>query len=320
MMFPSLLNPRGLVQTPAGMVYGAAGQTIIPVHSSGPGSLSDAPAWYNENGRTSVQAALSLCRSGRGDIIQLLPGHSETIGADAWSNLAATGVTVRGPDFGPPATLTWSVAGSTLLMDVADFTIDGRDNLIMQMEPTTGTVTVAAPITISAARCKILNCRMNAGTDANNKVTIAVTVNTASDVLLQGIRLYSAVAATATTFFRFTAADKLRMADCFISGATTSATVGPIQFLTTASVDIFMNRLTILHTLASSQNAISFMTGDKGYADYLRLGVLNNAAGNLVINNAAGAISGSSLMQFGADVCVTNDVSETGAKMTAVSA
>lgn len=318
-MYASLLNPRGLIQTPGGLIYGAAGQTIIPVHNLGPGSLSDAPAYYNENGRTSVQAALSLCRTGRGDIIQMLPGHTETIGADAWSNLAATGVTVRGPDYGPPAVLTWNAAGSTMLFDFADFTLDGRDNTILQMEPTTGTVNVAAPITISATRCSLRNVRCMAGTDANNKTTIPITV-TGTFCTLQGISLFSAVAATMTTAIRMTGADKLKILDCYLNAATTSATVGLIQGLTTVSLDIYLARLTILHTLASSQNAIAFMNGDKGYGDYLRIGVLNNAAGNLIINNAAGGISGSTLMQFGENVCITNDVSETGAKMTAVSA
>lgn len=322
-MVPSVYNPSGPIQLPGAMVYASPGCKIIPVHNSGPGNLDDAPAWFNDEGRTSVQAALTNVRSGRGDIIYMLPGHAETIPADAWSNLGSkTGVRILGPGFGPPAVLTWSVAGSTLLMDAADLIIDGQNNLTMQMEPTTGTVTVTAPITISAARCKLLNIpRMLAGTDANNKVTIAITTTAAADDLEIGnCHLFSATAAEATTFMQFVGADRLNLHDVTVYGASSAVGVGVIRFLTTASTDIRIDRVRLQNRKAASETAFTGMAGLTGMVDNLHLGVLANAAAQLVIGGANSALLLPGSLQFGANVFVTNDAAETAAKMTPVSA
>src|SRR5688572_16854085 len=72
---------------------------------------------------TSVNAALGACVSGRGDVIYVLPGYTESIGAaDAWAGLTATDVTVIGMGRGTNRpTFTWTVTASTVLFDVANF-------------------------------------------------------------------------------------------------------------------------------------------------------------------------------------------------------
>lgn len=321
-MTPSVVKLSGLAQIGDGLVYGHGGPKVIVVHHSGPGNLDDAPPWFHENGRTSVQLALDLCRSGRGDIVQMLPGHAETIGADAWSNLGTkTGVRVLGPAFGPPATLTWSSSSSTLLMDAADFVIDGQNNLTLQMEPTTGTVTVTAPITISAARCKLLNARCMAGTDTDNKVTIGITSTAnADDLEIGGIHMFSATAAEATTFMQFVGADRLYFHDNVIMGATSAVSVGVVRFLTTASTHIRMLRNTLKNFKAASETVLTGMAGCNGFVDDLHLMALANGAAQLVIGGANSAILLPGDLQFGANVFVTNTTAETAAKMTPVSA
>jgi len=267
-MVPSVLTPSGPVEIP-GFVFARTGAKIIPVHHSGPGNLSDAPAWYAEDGRTTIQAALDLCRSGRGDVVQLLPGHTETIsGADAWSNLGTkTGVTIRGPGFGPPATITWATATTTALMDAADFVIDGGPNrgIILQMEPTTGSVNVAAPITVSAARCKILNTRQFFGTDANNKVTIGITTTAGADYFeYSGNHAIGATAAECTTFLQIVGADGLRMFNNVIEGATSAVGVGIVRFATTASLNIWLENNTYINRKALSTCAVTGLAGVSG--------------------------------------------------------
>src|SRR6185369_560361 len=105
-------------------------------------------------------------------------------------------------------------------------------------EPTTGSVNVAAPITVSAAGCSIANCRINCGTDADNKVTIGVTVSGAADFQFTGNQVRGAAAATCTTFLRLTNSANPVVQNNDIVCGTTAAAVGPIQVLTTACTGI----------------------------------------------------------------------------------
>ncbi|HYE97437.1 MAG TPA: hypothetical protein VEJ18_00945 [Planctomycetota bacterium] len=312
MPFAQAFNPSGPVAMP-GAVYANLGAKIVPVHHSGPGNLSDAPAWFDEEGRTGINDALSLVRSGRGDIIQLLPGHAQNIAAaDALSNLGTkTGVTILGPFVGPPAVLTWTAATSTLLMDAADFVIDGgpNKNIILNMDPGTGTVNVAAPITISAARCKIRNCRIRMGTDANSKVTIGVTTTAAADDLeIAGNIVYGATAAEATTLFQFVGADRLHFLDNEVVGATSAANVGVIRFLTTASTDIKMFRNVLRNNKAASSVVVTGLASNSGEVDQLFMTCLNNNAADLT-----GAWATVADITFGRQCYVANTIGERAA-------
>src|SRR5678816_2916158 len=126
---------------------------------------------------TTVNTALAQCVSGRGHVIYVMPGYTETIGAaDSWSSLGTTtDVTIIGMGRGTNRpTFTWSTTGSTVLFDTANFRLH---NCNLNLEPTTGSVNVAAPITVTGSGCAITNCWIAAGTDANNKVTIGITVS-----------------------------------------------------------------------------------------------------------------------------------------------
>lgn len=207
---------------------------------------------------TTVNAALAACGTGRGDIIYLLPGYTETIsGADQWSNLAAkTDITIVGMGHGANRpTITWSVAGSSVLFDSGSF---GITNCILKLEPTTGTVTVTAPITVSAPGCFIDNCRINTGTDANNKVTIAITTTSgASDFVFTNNQVRGAATATMTTFLRCVGLANPVITNNDIVCGTTSAAVGPIQELTTACTGINIDSNRIHNNAASSTACIT---------------------------------------------------------------
>jgi len=206
---------------------------------------------------TTINSALAQVVSGRGDIIYVLPGYTETISAaDQWSNLGtATDVTIVGMGHGSNRpTLTWSTNSSTMLMDSAGFSIT---NMILQLEPTTGTVNVAAPITVSANSCAITNCRINCGTDANNKVTIGVTVTGANDFVFTGNQVRGAALATCTTFLRLTNCANPVIQNNDIIAGTTAAAVGPIQELTTACTGVLIDSNWVQNNAASSTACIT---------------------------------------------------------------
>ncbi len=268
------------------------------------------PPGLRERLAASVNQALQYCVAGRGDVVVALPGHIETISAaDGWSNLvAATRIIGVGHGNARP-TITWSAAASSLLLNVANASIE---NMVLQLagDPAATTaLTVAAPITASAAGCAIRGCRVNAGVDADQLVTIGVTTTAAADDFsFEGNRLYSATAAEATTFMQFVGADRLRFNGNHIVGATSAVAVGCVRFLTTASLDIEMLGNIIRNNKAASEQAVTGMAGLTGEVDHLYMTVLSNAAAALT-----GAFSTPASLTFGRQCYVANTIAERAA-------
>jgi len=243
--------------------------------------------------------------SGRGDTIYCLPGYTETIGAaDAWSNLAATDVTLVGLGRGANRpTLSWTVAGSTVLFDTASFRMN---NFILALEPTTGSVNVAAPITVSAAGCAILNCKIAAGTDANNKITIGVTTTAAATDFEFGWNIVRGAAlATMTTFLRLVGVANAYIHDNDIICGTTSAAVGPIQELTTACTGANISYNVVQNNAASSTGCITMdLASTTGW-------IANNFCRNMTDGNNAQIVVTSGAVQLFQNFGVNNN-NETG--------
>lgn len=266
-MYGQFFNPPVQFQSfPTGVDTGAVqviptGTNTFYVRSTGAADY-DPPAL---TGRifTTLNAALGQCRSGRGDVVLVLEGHTESITtADQMSNLVAN-TKIIGRGFGNERpTFTWTTATSSFLFDVANTSLQ---NCILQMEPTTGTVNVAAPITVSAAGCSIVGCRIKCGTDANNKVTIGITTTAAADQFsFVGNRVFGAAAATCTTFLRLVGADDCEIAWNEITCGTTAAAVGVIQCLTTASTNISIHDNMLFNSATSSTAALTGMAGITG--------------------------------------------------------
>lgn len=252
------LRIDGATEIFPGYVVIPTGGKVIYVHSSGASALDQLPAGMpgNPDGFfTSIQSALATVRNNRSDNIIALPGHAETIAsADAWSNLGSNGgVNIYGLGEGNnQATISWTTATSTVLFDQPNLRLDG---FRLNMEPTTGTVNVAAPITVSAAGCRIRNNRIYFGTDANNKVTIGITTTAAADdFTFEDNQAYGAALATCTTFLRIVGGARARIQRNTIIGGTTAAAVGVIQNLTTAATNACICN-NILHNNAASSTA-----------------------------------------------------------------
>lgn len=309
---------RGL-RTELGTLTPPGGQVVAYVHASGVARLGgSAPGMPPV--LTTLNAALKLCTSGYGDTVMVLPGHTENISAaDQMSNLVA-GTRIIGLGEGQNRPIfTWTIAGSTFLFDVANVVLE---NCILNMDPGTGTVSVAAPITVSAAGCALLNCKVRVSTDANSKATIPVTTTAAGDdFTIAGCEIYGATAGEVTTVIRAVGADRLKILDSYIVAATSAVGIGCIQFLTTASLDVLIKNVIVRNNKAASTAAITGLTGTTGFADNLIMGTLANAAQQLVLGDAAGAWSANADgMMFGLGVGVVNLAGEAAARATPLSA
>lgn len=293
---PMEVSPGNVLVPGGGLVHfvhasGASGLDLLPT-----GMASPSPGGFF----TSVNAALGSCRANRGDTIICLPGHTENLGVAAWPNMVA-GVRVRGLGTnGNRPAFTWNAAGSTLPISVANFAIEGCTLYLAGQNTVNGpALTVAAPITISAAGVEINDCDVWWGFDADQIVGIGITTTAAADFMkFNRNRCYAETAAVpTTTFLRLTGTDNLEMDGTFIIGPGSTTGIGPVQMLTTASLKAKIINSQFQSTLAASTLAFTGMAGCTGQVYNCGFGVL--AAGNglttgtgLQVNNSWTAVAG----------------------------
>lgn len=313
-----MYNIAAGLRTEFGTMLPPGGKIAAYVHHSGAGITDDQE--IVKRLRPSVAAAASLCRAGKGDAIVVLPGHTESFAvADSVPNLVA-GTLILGAGYGTNRpTFNWTAAGSTCLLNVANVTIA---NCQLNLDSGTTTATVAAPITVSAAGCRLIGNSIRMGTDADSNVTIGITTTAdADDFEMIGNFIYGATAAETTTMIQFVGADRLKFIGNTVIGATSSVAVGVIRFLTTASLDILMLDNRVYCTKAASTAAITGMTGTTGIVDHLLMGTLANGANQLVLGHADGAwADNADGMIFGLNVGVVNLAGEAAARATPLSA
>lgn len=258
-------------------VWIPAGEVVGYVHSSGvqDGYHPD----VNSRLFASLNAALAGCRASQGDIVVVLPGHTENVDAvDDWSNLVAGTVVVGLGHGNLRPTFTWSVATSTALLNVANVLMS---NLIFKMAGPSGStaLTVAAPMTISAAGCGLYGCDFECEIDADQGSTIAVTTTaSADDLTIAGCHFYGSTDGTlVTTYLRLVGTDRFRMFNTTMYGATSSTTVGVLQMLTTAPTNVHIENCSFSNRKALSVHAATGVALATGVVKDCAFGILDDA-------------------------------------------
>lgn len=123
---------------------------------------------------STLNAGLARCRSGKGDIVFVLPGHAETITtANAFSNLVSgtriIGVAPFGSGLMP--TITYSNTAATMLLNVANVQITG-----MKFVP--GVDAVVNYVNVSGAGCYLGGNLFNMGDDSALDMQTALILGT----------------------------------------------------------------------------------------------------------------------------------------------
>ncbi len=213
-----------------------------------------------------------------GDTVVVLPDHAENISAaDQMTNLSAGNRILGMGDGTNRPTFTWTAATSTFLFDVANVTLD---NCILEMAPTSnGGVTVAAPITVSAAGCAITNCQIQFGGDSNDIVTNGITTTAAADDFNFSHNFcYGATTAEAVSFLKIVGADRLVMVGNYIAGATTTTSGGVLLFATTESLDIYLKDNIYINRKGSSTCAVVGLAAVSGVSHQEHFGYLDTSS------------------------------------------
>lgn len=278
----SSFQAYGPAEVYPGVILAPNGGLVHFVHSSGaaaldllpPGMAAPTPGSFV----TSIAAAAALCRANRGDSIIVLPGSVETVATVNPLSVLPAGVTIRG--MGEPgtsqrptinftaATATWVLPAGTVL-----------DNFQIVCDATAATV-VAAPITVSAAGCKMTRNMIRVATSATQLATIPITVPVGGDdFVFADNEVWTVGAGTFATNpsqnVKVTGAVKgIRILRNTFYGGTAAAT-GQVEF-TAAATNCRIIGNSFLNMFATSTANLVGFAGVTGLVLYNSLGVGNN--------------------------------------------
>jgi hypothetical protein len=275
----SLESPLGLPQV-ANPVRGWQGGRVLYVCSGGgaEGQFGDGrtpgrplASLFGTTAKAGQDGALARLenRTNRGDVIYVLPGHTESVDAadKGVYTGTASGFSIVGLGTGDQRPkFTWTTATSTWLLDTAGVEIANCIFYLAGAHAAGSALTVAAPITVSADDCRIVNCRMFWGFDADQIVADGIIV-TGDRFEFIGNKCTALVAAVPTnTFLVLTGADDCLIRGNWIEGATDATTKGVIDGETTESLRIMVEYNYLANLLASSTIALSPVASSTGTA------------------------------------------------------
>ena len=175
-----------------------------------------------------IMQAIGACESGRGDIIMLAPGHSETVIAAAGVTVNKTGVTVLGMGNGalrPTFNFTTAV-GASFDITAAGFTLENCLFL-------GGIDALTGIINVQAADARLLNFETR---DVTGQMTDCIVTTAAADRLrVSGWRHNGASAAGGAEAIKIVGGDGIVIEDFDIFG---NFSVAAIQNVTTACTNL----------------------------------------------------------------------------------
>jgi len=260
-------NPDGPAEIFPGYVLVPTGGLVHYVHASGAAGLDLLPNGMRDPSpgsfNLSVAAAMAKCRANRGDRIVCLPGHTENLGVAAWTWVAGVGVIGTG-EGDNRAAFTWNAAGSTNVMSAANCFIDNCNLYWAGAHAAGSALTVAAPMTMSGDGCRISNCEIKAGFDANQIVTQGITITGDRCKWLNNSLFATTAAPAGAAFMDINAADDFQMEDSTFLGASSGTGVGLVRFVTAASLNIRLARNTYINKLAASTCAVTGLASVTG--------------------------------------------------------
>jgi len=249
--------------------------TVIPPGTGGAhyvrstGAQSGDPPELSGRIFTTIDSALAQCRSAQGDVVYVLPGHTESYAAAFWPSLVA-GTRIVGYGWGSfRPTLTLTAAGSNCAISVANPFVD---NLIFT---TNSAAQVTTAFTCTAAGGTFVNCEFELGQSVTNAIATTFTLATGcKSWAFVGNYAYSTTDAAITAFATSTGAvDKLKIVGNHIMGAVVTAATGVLFQLSNAAIvnNIITDNL-IWNNTASSKYVISPHANSTGWVDNNRWG------------------------------------------------
>ncbi len=222
---------------------------------------------------TTIDAAIGSCVANRGDVIYVMPGHTEAVISATSLVCDVAGVTIQGLGDGsqrPTITLSTSTAAT---IPVSASSVSIRNVII----DATGIDAIVAAITPTASNFTLQNCAVRLAT-ASAQATLGILTTAAAGrmKLIDNEFMGSADAGTATAV-RIVGGDEHQIRGNRFYGAYTT-TLGAIENNTTACLRVTVDSNIIENATASSTKAMVFAAGSTGTISNNRMQILSGTA------------------------------------------
>lgn len=214
-------------------------------------------AGYGKNPETPVATldyAVGLATADQGDIIFVMPGHAEDLGADSAVDIDKAGLTIIGLGFGRnmPTFNATAIAG--------DFKMAAARTTIKNLRFTGGIDATTGILEISAADCAVLDCEYR---DVTGQATDVVMTTAAADrLLIDGWKHFGAAAAGANSAIALVGLDDFELRNFYMYG---NFAVGAVDVRTTAAVRLNIHDGKIWTANAADIGIVDTITGSTGF-------------------------------------------------------
>ncbi len=250
----------------AGRVYwvgnGTLGSGVFP---AGNGSSPDYPL-------STIEAAFAKTVTGRGDIIYVLPGHTQNIAtATQWSAIKSNtrviglGVGIERPIF------TFSATGSQLAIGATITSVMIRNCQFYAAGPRgTTALTVTAPFSFSGPGLQFLENEVQCGVDADQLATDCISLAaTAKDCTFHSNYIWGGAGSVITTVLKTAGAvDRLKLINNTITAEVATAATGVLLDLSNAAiVDNIITGNFLSNSTASAKYVLKPHASSTGFVD-----------------------------------------------------
>jgi len=209
----------------------------------------------------------------RGDVILVLPGHTETMTAAATIAVSKSGLSIIGLGNGNARpTISYSTAVA------ASFDITAANVLVQNfIFDMTGIDALTAAINVQAAGAKFDSCLFITGS-ASAQATLGMLTNASGTRLSITNSVFTATSDAGTTAaVRIVGGADHVIDNCVFTGGY-SAGVGAIENLTTACTNTIVRNCSINNLTAGSTKAMVFVAGSTGQIYNNRMQILSGTA------------------------------------------
>lgn len=206
-----------------------------------------------------IDYAIGMCTASAGDVIYVMPGHTETITAAGGITCDVAGVSIIGLGTGSiRPTINFTTATTAdLNVTAANVTIE---NVIFDM---TGVDAVANGIHVTAASFALRNCYILLADSGGQAVLGVLTSAAANYMRIEECDFIGSTDAGCTTAIKIVGGTGIKVRKNYISGAFTN-TVGGIQVNGTASTEIDIDDNFVANLTADSTVCIDLMAACTG--------------------------------------------------------
>ena len=237
-----------------------------------------------------MEYATNQCSDNRGDVVEVLPNHTETIDAASDLNLDVAGVHYYGLGYGSTRpTINYTTAVG------ADMNVGAADVMMTNFLFTGGVDALTGPIDVNAADFHLLNCEWR---DVTGQATDVIVADANADrMLIDGLRFDGAAAAGANSAIALIGCDRVTIKNSIFDG---NFAVGAIDVRTTAATDLEVHHCRCRNRHSVDIFLIDTVTGSTGMIGpniYIR--IADNAA------NITEAITGATFVYFD-DIYIVN--------------